>query len=327
MEREKDVHEKKEASRILTDEEKEKILQLENKVNNMESIINKVYEEVKKNGSKKQLEISEREAPAKSIVKKLFYNNLIKNDVEPAIADKVMEEVLERMGDSTNVNEAAGIMFGILSNLLGKPDTIQLREDGKPTVVVFLGPTGVGKTTTLAKIAADYSLNKKKGVALITADTYRIAAVDQLKTYADILGVPVTVVYSAEEVEGVIEKFSDKDLILIDTAGRSIKEKEQFEELSKLVEFSNADEVYLVLSSTTSASNCKEIMNNYSFLEKYKLIFTKLDETSIVGVILNAKYYTSNKLSYLTTGQSVPDDIEIVDTAKLTKNLLGSIKR
>jgi flagellar biosynthesis protein FlhF len=323
----KDVSEKKEDSSVLKDQENEKILQLESKVNNMESIINKVYEEIKKNGSKMQQDVSEKEAPAKSIVKRLFYNNLIKNDVEPAIADKVMEEVLERMGDSTNVNEAAGIMFGILSNMLGKPDTLQLREDGKPTVVVFLGPTGVGKTTTLAKIAADYSLNKKKGVALITADTYRIAAVDQLKTYADILGVPVTVVYSAEEVGGVIEKFSDKDLILIDTAGRSVKEKEQFEELSKLVEYADADEVYLVLSSTTSASNCKEIMQNYKFLEKYKLIFTKLDETSIVGVILNAKYHTNNKLSYLTTGQSVPDDIEIVDTAKLTKNLLGSIKR
>jgi flagellar biosynthesis protein FlhF len=335
-----------------------KVTQLEQKVHQMEGMLKQVYEEIvqsKQKDEKAPLSVLEnplearvpmsagkdrepqfplfskpeipRVDPNRAIVKKLFYNNLIKNEVAPEIADKVMEEVLEKMGDSGNVNQAAGIMFGILSNILGKPETIRMKEGKGPTVVVFLGPTGVGKTTTLAKIAANYSLNHNKKVGLITADTYRIAAVDQLKTYADILEIPVAVIYSAQEAKEAIEKFSDKDLVLIDTAGRSVKEQEQFEELNKLVEESGADEVYLVLSSTTSASNCREILRNYSFLNNYKLLFTKLDETSISGVILNAKYYTNKNLSYFTMGQSVPDDIEIADTQALTKNLLGSLKR
>lgn len=303
-----------------------KMQQLEDKIQNMEGLIQKVLGEMKKLEEGKVAE-GVKGDPTRTIVKNLFYNNLIKNDVEPEIAEKIMKEVLGKMGESTNVSQAAGIIYGILASLLGSPQTIQLKEDKKPTVVVFVGPTGVGKTTTLAKIAADYALNQKKKVGLITADTYRIAAVDQLKTYADILGLPVSVIYSASEVKEAIEKFADKDIVLIDTAGRSVKEKEQFDELGKLVEFSTADEVYLVLSSTTSASNCKEILKHYEFLKNYKLIFTKLDETSILGVILNTKVSTNRSLSYLTTGQSVPDDIEIADSQKLTKNLLGSIKK
>lgn len=311
----------------LTKEEKGKIIELENRLNGMQEVINKVYEEIK-NAKKHEKEGEDlKSSPTKSIVKNLFYNNLIKNDVEPDIANKIMDEVLSKMKDSSNVNEAAGIMCGILSNMLGDCETIKLTNQERPTVVLFLGPTGVGKTTTLAKLAAEYALSHEKKIGLITADTYRIAAVDQLKTYADIIGIPVEVIYSPEEVSTAIEKFADKDLILIDTAGRSVKEKEQFDELSKLVEYSMADEVFLVLSSTTSASNCKEIIETYSFLKDYKLIFTKLDETSVTGVILNARHYTNKKLSYFTIGQDVPEDIEIADTQRLTKNLLGSLRR
>jgi flagellar biosynthesis protein FlhF len=200
-----------------------------------------------------------------------------------------------------------------------------LREDGNPTVAVFVGPTGVGKTTTIAKIAANFALNHKKNVGFITADTYRIAAVEQLKTYAEILGMPVSVIYSPSEIRSAIIEFSDKDLILIDTAGRSHRNKSQFEELKTLVAASGANEAFLVLSATTSIGSCKEILKNYDFLKDYKLIFTKLDEVREAGIILNVKSHSKKSLSYLTTGQSVPDDIEVANIDKITKILLGSI--
>ena len=163
------------------------------------------------------------------------------------------------------VNDTTSILYSLISELLGKPSTIKLREDGKPTVIVLVGPTGVGKTTTLAKIAAHYALDHKKNVGLITADTYRIAAVEHLKTYAEILGMPLKVVYSADEISEALEGYKDKDIVFIDTAGRSYKNKPQFEELKTFVEASCADEVFLVLSTTTGMKNCREIIENYSF--------------------------------------------------------------
>jgi flagellar biosynthesis protein FlhF len=168
-------------------------------------------------------------------------------------------------------------------------------------------------------------LNHKKKVGLITADTYRIAAVEQLTTYAEILGMPVKVIYSANEVKDAISQYGDKDIVFVDTAGRSYRNKTQFDELKTLVMATEADEVFLVLSTTTSLRNCREILNNYDFLQNYKLIFTKMDETPIPGIILNARVLTNKKISYVTTGQSVPDDIEIANIDKITKNLLGSI--
>jgi len=208
---------------------------------------------------------------------------------------------------------------------MGKPEMIGPPKEGKPSVIIFVGPTGVGKTTTLAKIAANYLLNHKKSVGLITADTYRIAAVEQLKTYAEILGIPVSVVYSASDMSDAVNQYSDKDIILIDTAGRSHRNKAQFEEMKAMVIASGADEVYLVLSSTTSIRSCREIISNYDFLKDYKLIFTKTDEAPVLGIILNIRFITGKKLSYITTGQNVPDDIEIVNVDKITKSLIGSI--
>ena len=308
------------------EEKEEKMVALENKVSKMEDLIQKVYDEIK-GGPTKSIEKSTVKETTNSRLKKLLHSNLLKNEIEPEIVNKIMTTVSEKMGTTGSMNEAAATVFSMISDMLGTPETLKMREDKKPTVVLFVGPTGVGKTTTLAKIAANYSLNHKKVVGLITADTYRIAAVDQLKTYADILGLPVSVVYSSLEIKAAIEKYKDKDIVLIDTAGRVPKEKEQFDELKNLVIAAEADEVYLVLSSTPSMPICNQIIDSYDFLENYKLIFTKLDETPVIGVLLNARHYTNKSLSYITTGQSVPDDIEVVDTGKLTKNLLGSLQR
>jgi flagellar biosynthesis protein FlhF len=308
------------------DKKEEKISELENKVNSMEFMLKKIYEQMLP--AEQKVEIREKQEEIKlsmTDILQLLYNNLIKNDVDAEIVKKLIDMVKGRVGPNAGVNDAASVLYNIMEDIMGKPEVIKLREDGKPTVVIFVGPTGVGKTTTLAKIAASFSINMKKEVGLITADTYRIAAVEQLKTYAEILGMPATVIYSVGEIKEAIEAYSSKDIILIDTAGRSHRNKTQFEELKTLITASDADEIYLVLSASTSNSNCREIINNYSFLKDYKLIFTKLDDAPASGVILNAKLWTNKTLSYVTTGQSVPDDIEVANIEKLTKLLLGSI--
>lgn len=316
----------KKSENNIIEKEDVKINELENKVNAMEGLLQRIYDQMQHGTQKEKQSFQEEEKNQQQPkILQLFYNNLIKNEVEPELAKKIIDTASQKIGSNTNVNDSAAVLFNIISTILGKPETIKIIGNGKPTVVIFVGPTGVGKTTTLAKVAANYTLNHKKKVGFISADTYRIAAVEQLKTYAEILGIPMSVVYSATEIQDAIKKFSDKDIVLIDTAGRSHRNKTQFEELKTMISASNADEIFLVLSTTTSIRNCREILSNYDFIKEYKLVFTKLDETPITGLILNTRYLTGKSLSYMTNGQSVPDDIEIANTEKIAKNLLGSI--
>lgn len=309
------------AKNILSQKE-EKITELENKVSNIESILDKILNAVKPEG--KNADIVKNEDNNLPQVFQLLYSNLIKNEVDEEIARKIIEQVLKKT-TSRSIQDASQVLHSVICSTLGKVEPIVLRNDGKPTVVVFIGPTGVGKTTTLAKLAASFMLSSNKKIGLITADTYRIAAVDQLKTYAEILGIPISVAYSVTEISNEIQKYSDKDIILIDTAGCSYRDKQKFEELKKLVAASHADHTFLVLSASVSSKNCKEIIKNYDFIQNYRLIFTKLDESPVYGSILNTKFYSNRSLSYITNGQNVPDDIEIANIDRLSKNLLGSI--
>ncbi|QQE80822.1 flagellar biosynthesis protein FlhF [Alicyclobacillus sp. SO9] len=186
-------------------------------------------------------------------------------------------------------------------------------------VVAFVGQTGVGKTTTIAKIAALQMLSGKKRVGLITADTFRIAAIDQLHTYARILGVPLEVINSAEDMDGAIAKLADRDLILIDTAGRSFRSPEHLEDIRRLLELPVIDETHLVLSLTTKAEDLLQCANYFQGLPVDKFLFTKLDETSSYGTALEVLYRYQRPVSYLTNGQNVPDDLEIATLDKLLK--------
>ena len=307
--------------------EDKKINELENKVKNMESMINKIYESVSsEKNNQEEINIEENNEEMKESETQIldrFYKRLLDSDIEENIVKRIIDKAKAAIKDPLSLDEIYSVLHKIIIGALGEPEMIRLREDGKPTVVILIGPTGVGKTTTLAKIAADFSLNKGKNVALITADTYRIAAVEQLKTYAEILNMSVTVIYSPAELDDAIAENEDKDVIFIDTAGRSFKNKNQFDELKQLVEQSNADDVFLVLSATTGKLTLREILKNYSFMSNYKIIFTKLDETSVYGIIMNSRYMTGKPLSYITVGQSVPDDIELADVKKLAVNILG----
>lgn len=254
---------------------------------------------------------------------KIVYEQLLENDLDENYVNQLMIGLGELSYDQgTTIDDVISIIYKRIIKLLSDLETIKLTK-GKVKTVAFVGPTGVGKTTTIAKIASYFTLNLEKRVALITADTYRIAAVEQLRTYANILNIPIKVVYSPTELKDAIESFKNVDLILIDTAGRSHKNTEHQAELTKLLNEIEEKEIYLVLSMATKYKDLIKITDAYNDISSFKLIFTKLDETSSYGNILNLKLNTNAMLSYVTFGQNVPDDISEVNVHDIAKKILG----
>jgi len=256
---------------------------------------------------------------------KMIYSILLENEVDEKYVNQIMDEVEKVMKSGISVDHILSSIYQKMILKFGQPQPIEL-AGRKPKVVFFIGPTGVGKTTTIAKIASRFKVEKGQKVALYTADTYRIAAADQLRTYANILDTPLNIVYSSEELNGELAKAGEYDLVLVDTAGFSHKNQEQLHETRELIdkvpkEFEK--EVYLVLSATTKYRDLLDIADIYKENFQFKMIFTKLDETSCFGNILNMKLYTGASLSYTTYGQNVPEDIEIFNTQNIVKLLLG----
>lgn len=256
-------------------------------------------------------------------VLKLVYDQLLDNDVDEIYINQLMTGLGElSYQENAELDDVISIVYKRIIKHLSEVETIKLNP-GKAKVVAFVGPTGVGKTTTIAKIASYFTLNVGKKVALITSDTYRIAAIEQLRTYANILNIPIRVVYTSDELKQAIEGFKSMDLILIDTAGRSHKNEEHQNELAKLMNEIPDKEVYLVLSLGTKYKDLLNITHVYNDISSYKLIFTKLDETSSYGNIVNIKLKTNAMLSYVTFGQNVPDDISEANIHEIAKKILG----
>ena len=258
----------------------------------------------------------------------LIYKKMLDNDVDEKCADSIIGDIESSLKKESNIDSILSAVYQKVILKLGEPRTITL-EEGRTKAVFFIGPTGVGKTTTIAKIASKFKLEEHAKVAFITSDTYRIAAVEQLNTYASIISCPVSVVYSADELEECLEEYKDYDLVLIDTAGRSHKAEEQMDELAALIERTkkkndNFDiDIYLTLSVTTKSKDLVSIVNRYKDIDDWAVIFTKLDETCSLGNILNIRMITDAPLSYTTSGQNVPNDIEVIDKQALAKQLLG----
>ncbi|MBA2174094.1 flagellar biosynthesis protein FlhF [Halobacillus locisalis] len=200
------------------------------------------------------------------------------------------------------------------------------KKESQKRFVHLVGPTGVGKTTTVAKLAADATLNKQWNVALITTDTYRIAAIDQLKTYAGILDLPLEVAYNMEDYAAAREKFKDYDLVLVDTAGRNFRDPSYVEELDELIDFSQDTDTYLVLSLTSKYKDMNDIYEQFQHLPIQQLIFTKMDETSSFGSALNMVIHHEVGIAYLTNGQDVPDDIIEATPMRLSRQVVGGIR-
>ncbi len=257
--------------------------------------------------------------------KELIRKQMVNNEVEESIAGELIHEVDKSLPKDATLDQILGAIYQKIILMLGQPYLLEKEELNGAKYVFFLGSTGVGKTTTIAKLASRLKLDHKKNIALVTADTYRIAAVEQLKTYANILGVPLKVIYSAAELGEMEEELNAYDVCLIDTAGCSHRNKEQIKDIKELMEEIPIArrEVYLVMNAGTKYRDLKEIADVYSDITDYSIIFTKLDETSSSGVMLNMKTYTNRPLSYVTWGQNVPDDIGKVDAQRIAKKLLG----
>jgi flagellar biosynthesis protein FlhF len=259
---------------------------------------------------------------------KLVYNTMLDNEVDEKYANLIIDEMEKNNKPGTPFDHALADVYQKMILKFGNSQELTESQKG-PKVVFFIGPTGVGKTTTIAKIAAEYQLDKKKKVALLTADTYRIAAAEQLRTYAGILEVPFRVIYSAEEISQAVRDFQDYDYIMVDTAGHAHQNEDQREIIKGLIHAADGltdTDVFLVLSATTKYNDLKKIVDAYREVTDYRLIFTKLDETEERGNMFNIRLYTGAEICYVTCGQNVPDDLESFNPQKTVKLLLGGRK-
>jgi len=293
---------------------------LEEKLDNLHNFLEKQF------ATEKMPEINDAATDARSTdFFKLIYNTLIDNEVDEKLVNDIIDEAVKIYKPNCQIDY---ILANIYQRMVLKFGNVSLIKEAKegPKVLFFIGPTGVGKTTTIAKLASRLKVNDKKKIALLTTDTYRIAAAEQLRTYANILEVPFKVIYSPDELLTSLKEFSDNDYILIDTAGHSHNNESQKDGTKQFLscvtdEFEK--QVYLVLSATTKYRDLKSVCETYAAFTDYSLIFTKLDETVALGNLYNMKIRTGADMSYITCGQDVPDDIDEFSPQNTVKQLLG----
>lgn len=300
---------------------------IEEKLESLQSLIEKQLQlgETEKEAEEEDDVLEEKEADSNDRFLKLLYHTMMENEVNEKYANQIIDELDSVLKPNMPIDFILSNVYQKMILKFGQSEGISAPKKG-PKIIFFIGPTGVGKTTTIAKIASRYKVEDDKKIALFTADTYRIAAAEQLRTYANILEVPFRVIYSPEDMKQGIEEFKSLDYIFVDTAGHSHKNEKQQEDmlgLMKAVDEELEKETYLVLSATTKYKDLLNIADVYHKLADYKLIFTKLDETIGLGNLLNLRLYTNVPIAYVTYGQNVPDDIEDFNPQKTVKTLLG----
>lgn len=249
---------------------------------------------------------------------------LMEQEVLPDIIREVFERALNEREPADNEwteREAAAKVRQILLDKLAPDKPRTIRPDTK--IVHFVGPTGVGKTTTIAKLAAEQVLRHGRKIGFITADTYRIAAVEQLRTYADILNVPLEVVFSPLEMNKALKALEDRDLIFMDTAGRNYRNEMLVSELNAMLRTGAKSETILVLSLSAKYRDMKTVMDNFSRIGPDNVLYTKLDETDTYGTVLNVAHEYGFRGTYVSDGQNVPDDIAELDERRIIDLIMG----
>jgi flagellar biosynthesis protein FlhF len=264
-------------------------------------------------------------APAHDLPDSLFeaFTDMIDLDIDESIARGLVEEI-QREGRTQDLQDASRIkarVAQLLEHDIRVSGPIATDVD-RCRVVALVGPTGVGKTTTIAKLAANYRLREKLRVGLITVDTYRVAAVEQLRTYADIIDLPMEVVATPREMREAVHSMSHLDLVLMDTAGRSPRDEVKIQELKSMLAEAEPDEVHLVLSSTAGAKSLISTAEQFAHVGTTAMLLTKLDEAHSLGHLVSLVRKCDLPISYLTDGQDVPDDIQVAERRTLAMRLL-----
>jgi flagellar biosynthesis protein FlhF len=264
-------------------------------------------------------------APKHELPEALFhvFTDMIEAEVDESIARELVDRVRNdsplHVADSTLVKARIAQLLEEEITVTGPITT----SSDKCRLVALVGPTGVGKTTTIAKLAANYRLREKKRVGLITVDTYRVAAVEQLRTYADIIDLPMEVVSTPREMREAVARMRNLDLVLMDTAGRSPRDEIKIQELRSLLAEAEADDVLLVLSATAGTRSLTATAEKFAEVGTTGLLLTKLDEATSLGHLVALTQQCRLPISYLTDGQNVPDDIQVAERRRLAYWMLG----
>lgn len=298
----------------------------EENIDNFKASLNDIKNIIEKEENKSKVpeeNLKEEVKEIKDLLNKVIKNtnkekedNLVENYLSEIDVNESLFEELD-IGSYENIED----FKAAFKKLLYKDIKVANKDlKGK---IALIGPTGVGKTTTIAKLAGRLALIEKKKVGLITIDTYRIGAVEQLKTYAEIMNIPFKVVITLKEMEESIKELEDCDVILIDTTGRSSKNTMQISELRAFIQKINADNISLVISGTTKNKDIDTILRGYGEVSYENIIITKLDETTSYGCIYNIIKKSNKEISFITTGQNVPDDIKTPSKEEICKLILG----
>lgn len=258
------------------------------------------------------------------VVEPAAYATVRQRLAKQEVRAEIVSALLQRASELSlrTVEEIQAHVYAQVVERMTQQPPATIRPEAK--MVHLVGPTGVGKTTTIAKLAAEQTLKYRKSIAFITSDTYRIAAVDQLKTYASILDIPIEVVFSPMDLQRALTKFQDKDVIFMDTAGRNFRNEMAVSELQSLLRVPVEHDTYLVLSLTTKYPDLVAVTNHFHKFGINKVLLTKADETQTYGAVLNLLHDFPLHLSYVTDGQNVPDDIHVATAEYFAKELVGA---
>lgn len=252
-----------------------------------------------------------------------YYDRLVESGLAAKTAQELLNDVQAQVSASASAGGLQDVLLRTIAERVKTSGPVFTKEERKKTVIL-VGPTGVGKTTTIAKLAAHYRRHERRSVALITLDTYRIAAVDQLRMYADLIGVTMDVALTRGDAVRCMAKRHDADLILVDTAGRSPHDRAGMTEVRDLLKLNHPVEVHLVLSATTRERDLMQHTSHYRGIPFTRLLFTKVDETTGVGGLFDLMKNTGVPLSYFSVGQRVPEDLELAQPERLADLLVGA---